>query len=419
MIYLNMIVKDESEIIEETLNNLFDHVDIDGAIIHDTGSTDDTIGIIMRFMEDRGKHLIVEKTPWVDFGYNRNLALQSCFKELSPEDYILFFDADDLLHGNKISQSSLDPSVDIYYLGFIESSQTYMRPLLVKCNLNLRWEGVLHEFLVIPSTLSCITLDDLSVESRHIGARHRDPDVYKKDAEILIEASKNPNISTQLKFRYLYKAGDSHFTTGNYETAGDLYSEALELKSITADQMASMYLRLAKCCFSLAKASPKYYAEAEALLLLGYNIQPTRMECAFYLVSHLINQNKVGLAELFLNKMESTSVPSYLVLDELDRGSYRSGSKVKILRFCVDTIKSSTACSETLNSLIFDENTCGCLAGVLLRIAPEINTKECATQLKTLVEYLRSAGLIDFAKQVSTRYLEDTIELKDISIASV
>ena len=42
-ICLNMIVKNESHIIESTLNNILDQLPIDYWIISDTGSTDDTM----------------------------------------------------------------------------------------------------------------------------------------------------------------------------------------------------------------------------------------------------------------------------------------------------------------------------------------------------------------------------------------
>ena len=50
-ICLNMIVKDESHIIEETLNNITSQLDLDYWVISDTGSTDNTKEIIKSFFE--------------------------------------------------------------------------------------------------------------------------------------------------------------------------------------------------------------------------------------------------------------------------------------------------------------------------------------------------------------------------------
>ena len=50
-ICLNMIVKNESHIIEKTLVNILENVKIDYWVISDTGSTDNTVDIINSFFE--------------------------------------------------------------------------------------------------------------------------------------------------------------------------------------------------------------------------------------------------------------------------------------------------------------------------------------------------------------------------------
>ncbi len=50
-ICLNMIVKNESHIIETTLVNILENVKIDYWVISDTGSTDNTVDIITSFFE--------------------------------------------------------------------------------------------------------------------------------------------------------------------------------------------------------------------------------------------------------------------------------------------------------------------------------------------------------------------------------
>ena len=52
-ICLNMIVKNESHVIESTLINLFKYIQFDTFIICDTGSTDNTIEIIYKFFEKK------------------------------------------------------------------------------------------------------------------------------------------------------------------------------------------------------------------------------------------------------------------------------------------------------------------------------------------------------------------------------
>ena len=72
-ICLNMIVKNESHVIEDTLESLY-HV-IDTYCIVDTGSTDNTVELILNFMESKGIDGKILHRPWVNFAHNRNEAL--------------------------------------------------------------------------------------------------------------------------------------------------------------------------------------------------------------------------------------------------------------------------------------------------------------------------------------------------------
>lgn len=59
-ICLNMIVKNESHLIEETLENLCQHINFSYWVISDTGSTDNTVELIENFFAKKvsqGKYL--------------------------------------------------------------------------------------------------------------------------------------------------------------------------------------------------------------------------------------------------------------------------------------------------------------------------------------------------------------------------
>lgn len=53
-ICLNMIVKNESAIIRDTLENIIAHVPLDYYVISDTGSDDNTAEIIKQFFDEKG-----------------------------------------------------------------------------------------------------------------------------------------------------------------------------------------------------------------------------------------------------------------------------------------------------------------------------------------------------------------------------
>lgn len=85
-ICLNMIVKNEAAIIEETLANITDHIKLDYYVISDTGSTDDTVGVIRRFFDVKGIAGEIHHDGWQNFAYNRNQALKHA---KGKTDYVL------------------------------------------------------------------------------------------------------------------------------------------------------------------------------------------------------------------------------------------------------------------------------------------------------------------------------------------
>ena len=98
-ICLNMIVKNESNVISETLQNLLSNISIDYWVISDTGSTDNTQDIIKNFFYDKCIPGELFNDEWRDFGYNRSRALQHAYDKT---DYLLVFDADDKINGKLI-----------------------------------------------------------------------------------------------------------------------------------------------------------------------------------------------------------------------------------------------------------------------------------------------------------------------------
>src|SRR5262245_49038382 len=86
-ICLVMIVRNESAVVRRCLDS------VKGVISHwvicDTGSTDDTAIIIEETL--KGIPGTLYRTPWVDFGHNRSLALQLA---RGKADYHLLIDAD-------------------------------------------------------------------------------------------------------------------------------------------------------------------------------------------------------------------------------------------------------------------------------------------------------------------------------------
>ena len=111
-ICLTMIVKNESKIITRLLDSVRPFVDC--ISICDTGSTDNTVEIIEKYMKTQKIPGKVHRNEWKNFGHNRTLSAkmaQETIKELgfSPnETYLLLLDADMVLKSTpKFNKSSL------------------------------------------------------------------------------------------------------------------------------------------------------------------------------------------------------------------------------------------------------------------------------------------------------------------------
>ena len=184
-ICLNMIVKDEEHIIEETLTKLVNQIKFSYWVICDTGSTDNTREIIKTFFKKEKILGELLEHKWVDFGHNRTLALQGAYKKA---DYIFIFDADDTIHGNVNIPKMFH---DMYKMKF-GSGFTYYRPLFITAHKKSKFVGVLHEYLALEEGTPSegVIEGEYYVESGKTGSRSRDSDKYLKDANILKEAYK-------------------------------------------------------------------------------------------------------------------------------------------------------------------------------------------------------------------------------------
>src|SRR5262249_13671578 len=93
-ICLNMIVKNETGVIEHLLQSVRPFVDY--FVIVDTGSSDNTPEHIQRLAQDFALPGEVHYRDWINFGHNRQEALELAVAA-KKSDWLLFIDADEEL----------------------------------------------------------------------------------------------------------------------------------------------------------------------------------------------------------------------------------------------------------------------------------------------------------------------------------
>ncbi len=183
---LNMIVRNESHVIQRCLSSVKDLIDY--WVIVDTGSTDGTQEVIRQYMHDIPGEL--HERPWVNFGHNRNEALALA---RSKADYILFIDADDrLIFLDDFVMPYLDQDCylvlqKVKHVNKPAYSDNYV-VLIIKDLPDFAWEGALHEALTCNKGRTFQVLPNIICDYLHDGSRSVDPDRFDKDVRILKQA---------------------------------------------------------------------------------------------------------------------------------------------------------------------------------------------------------------------------------------
>ena len=291
-ICLNMIVKDESHIIQKTLKNLCEHFNFSYYVISDTGSKDNTINLIKQFFSDKNINGEIIENEWKNFEHNRNIAL-NISKEKA--DYSLVFDADDFIHGEVSSINLPDVlTADGYTFTFKGGGSSYHRTLLINNNKDWCWVGVVHEVLTCKDNLHITQhiKGDYYIESGRTGARNKDPLKYQKDALLLEEAINNPETDKSLIGRYAFYCGQSWKDFNDYKRAIQWYKKVIFQYNNWSEEKYYACLKIGEM-FEIFKKTDK----ALFWYLLSNQFNSNRLEGITFAARILIQNKMYNYAE--------------------------------------------------------------------------------------------------------------------------
>ena len=276
---LNMIVKNESHVIENTLDKLLKKVIFDYWVISDTGSTDNTKQIITNFFAAKNIPGELFDDEWKDFGHNRTKALEHAY---GKSKYILVFDADDEICGDFILP---ELTQETYALQFGDVNGTrYIRHQIISNHRKWKYIGVLHETIVNSEDVNGFIKPNIIngnyyTVSGRTGSRSKDENKYLKDALILekeyeIAVTNKDTISN----RYSFYCANSYYDSGIFEQAIKWYKIAIENDSCHQEKYVSC-LKIYICYKALNKQTEGFGFLVKSLL---YDIE--RVECIYELV---------------------------------------------------------------------------------------------------------------------------------------
>lgn len=295
-----MIVKNEAEIIEATLANILQHIQIDYWVIADTGSTDQTVEIIQNFFAEHQIQGSLVHHAWENFGHNRQLAL---LEAEAKTDYVLFFDADDRFEGNLYLPASLD-SYDAYSFQMYHQGVILPRYLLVKNDGSFYWRGDTHEVITPKQNIKKHHLvGDYRILIGHFGARSQNPQKYELDALNLVQSYEHEQ-NTDLKRRYAYFCGQSFYDCQRYEDAEKWLKVHISMCQARSEEIRYAYIILGRIYQQLPNK-----AEMINAWLNAYEHAPQHPESLGLLAEYYNHQSCFQLAFDFAQKAVQLPVP--------------------------------------------------------------------------------------------------------------
>lgn len=338
-ICLNMIVKNEVKVLPRLFRSLKDYIDY--YVIVDTGSTDETIELIRREMGQYGIAGEVHERPWVNFGVNRQQALELAVAA-DKADWLLIIDADEELGvSDPKFYEKLEPGVS-YEIEKHQNELRYaVRHLINVRATRYRWAGPVHNYLVVESPEKLELRTDVWIVYHPAqGAKSHgvtQEQKYLRDAKLLEEELlRNPGDP-----RSTFYLGQSYRDAGLFEEAIDAYKRRAAMDSGWDEERFMAQLEAGRVSVRVEKPEAIVLAE----LLGAYNLRPTRAEPLYELAHYYRKRKNYAMAALFAKAGVQTPRPNdrlfvidslykWRLYDELAVASYWIGDFATSKRAC-------------------------------------------------------------------------------------
>ena len=328
---LNMIVKNESNIIVRLLESVKPF--IDSFCICDTGSTDNTIELIETFFKNSNIQGKIVQERFKDFGYNRSFSLNAC-KDVPNSDYILLLDADMKFQYKFKDLSPMEFKTkliaDAYFVSQGNDSLNYQNVRILKNRRGFSYWGVTHEYVKSPDNciMGSFNVDELFIND--IGDGGCKDDKVERDIRLLTNGLiENPNND-----RYTFYLANSYRDQGNYQEAIKFYKKRIELGGWVEEIWFSHY-SIGKCFQKMGQPSESIFHWLEA-----YNRHPKRIENLYEIICYYRQSCNYNLAYKFFviaDEERNTHTTRNYLFTEMDVYNYKIDYELSIIGFYFNT----------------------------------------------------------------------------------
>lgn len=280
---LNMIVKNESQVITRLLTSVVSIIDT--YCICDTGSTDNTIEIIESFFDEHNIDGKIIQEPFKDFGYNRSFALKEAN---GMSDYALLMDADMILDIGDFDKCMLSQA-DSFCLLQGNDDFYYQNMRIVKNNGNFTYLGVTHEHVSTPPNNHNVNLGKHTLFINDVGDGGAKDDKFDRDIRLLIRGIEDEPDNV----RYHFYLANSYKDSGKFDEAIDYYHKRIKMGDWEQEVWYSYY--------NIANIYEARNDMGNAILywLKAYNHTPLRLENLHKIVQYYRMTGECKIAKLF------------------------------------------------------------------------------------------------------------------------
>jgi tetratricopeptide (TPR) repeat protein len=307
---LNMIVKNESKVIERLLSSVVNLIDT--YCIEDTGSTDNTIELITQFFKEKGIPGKIVEEPFRNFAYNRTHAFRQAE---GMADYLLLIDADMIfthtLFPNEIRGRLAQHEVFYVFQG--SNSFYYKNVRFAKNNPDSKYITPTHEYFAPPagSTYGIFDKTEVFIDDRGDGGSKENKanrDIKLLTAELEIIGDKGEGAD-----RCYFYLGNSYRDSGDTEKAIECYKKRIAIGGWAEEVWHSFY-EIGNICKKQGKTEEAIFYWMEA-----FEKQPMRVESLYKIIEYYRQKSSYKTAQFFWKladklRTEHTNWGEYLFL---------------------------------------------------------------------------------------------------------
>jgi glycosyltransferase involved in cell wall biosynthesis len=331
---LNMIVKNESRIIERCLQAALPL--IDACVIADTGSSDNTKALIETFCARHGLACEIHEFAFENFEQARNQALRRCLASPLDFQYLLFIDADNELC---LKRDPIDIKRALWadaYQAMVHCGQMqYAIPRLIKRNVPMRYVGVTHEYLDVQGEIR--QNHDIWVFDHTDGGAKTDK--FERDIGLLTQALQHQPDNS----RYWFYLATSYYNTKQYPQALAAFDRRVALGGWPEEVFYSL-LQIAQAKAAL-QAPPQ---EVSFAFLAAYQFRPTRAEPLVELARFHRLRGEHALALLYARQARRLLLPSDILFVNTAAYGWQPLDEIGASAFYVGALAEGRAALETL-----------------------------------------------------------------------